>query len=170
MKARRWLVAALALILVAGASFALSTAICSRERAGRAAMGRCASVVTAYLGLTEEQARRVEPIDQAFQTDQQAICQEMRAARAGLLSVLQETKPDQADINKALDDIAASQSKLQRRAAQYLLELKQVLTKDQQAKLFDLVGQRFCEQGKCGGGMCSGMSGPGRGKRLGWGR
>lgn len=170
MTARRWLVAGLVLILVAGASFALSTAICSRERAGRAGMGRCASVVTAYLGLSEEQERRIEPINQAFQADQQIICQEMQAARANLLSVLQETKPDQADIDRALDDIAASQSKMQRRAAQYLLELKQVLTKDQQARLFELVGQRFCGQGKCGGGMCSGVSGPGRGKRLGWGR
>jgi len=158
-------VSILALCVVAGASFAISTAICSRRSAAKnqSAAGQGMSLVTGYLQLTPEQEQRVAPINQRFRTEQHAACADMQDARARLLSVLQRPQPKQEDIDAALDDLARTHAKLQRRAAQYLLELKSVLTDDQQTKLFDLVGQRFCEQGRCGGGICPGIGKPGGG-------
>lgn len=159
MTARRWIVSVLALCVVAGASFAVSTAISSRQAAAKTplGMGQGMSLITGYLQLAPEQERRVEPINEAFRTEQHAACAEMQEARSRLLSVLEQPRPKQEDINAALDDLARTQAELQRRAAQYLLELKPVLTADQQKKLFELVGQRFCEQGKCGAGICPGV-------------
>lgn len=163
MTAKRWIVSTLALCVVAGASFAVSSAICSRQAAAKtkSAMSQGTSLVTGYLQLTPEQEERVAPINERFRSEQHAACADMQEARARLLSVLQRPQPKQADINAALADLTQTQAKLQRRAAQYLLELKSVLTDDQQAKLFDLVGQRFCEQGRCGGGICPGIGKPG---------
>ena len=154
---------ALVLCAVAGISFAVSSAISSRQAAAkvRSAMGQGMPLVTGYLQLTPEQEGRVAPINEAFRTEQQGACADMQEARAGLLSVLKRPQPKQEDIDAALADVERKQAKLQRRAAQYLLELKSVLTGDQRGKLFDLVGQRFCEQGRCGGGICPGMAKPG---------
>lgn len=162
MTARRWIVSILALCVVAGASFAVSSAICSRRTAVRnqSTMGQGMSLVTGYLQLTPEQETRVAPINERFRTEQHAACAEMQDARARLLSVLKRPEPKQEDVDEALADLEQKQAKLQRRAAQYLLELKPLLTDDQQAKLFDLVGQRFCEQGRCGGGICPGVGKP----------
>jgi len=165
MTARRWIVSAMVLCVVAATSFAVSSAISSRQAAARAplgmAQGMSMSLVTEYLQVTPEQERRVAPINEAFRTEQHAACAEMQEARAGLLSVLRRPEPTQEDIDAALADLEQKQAKLQRRAAQYLLDLKSVLTDDQQQKLFDLVGQRFCEQGRCGGGICPGIGRPG---------
>ena len=165
MTAGRWMVSILVLCVVAATSFAVSSAISSRQAAARAKLGMGQgmgmSLVTEYLQLTPEQEGRVAPINEAFRTEQHAACVEMQEARAGLLSVLKQPRSKQQDIDTALADLARKQAKLQRRAAQYLMELKSVLTDDQQQKLFDLVGQRFCEQGRCGGGICPGIGRPG---------
>jgi len=163
MTATRRMASILALFIVGGASFAISSAICSRQAATKtqSEMGQGMSLVTGYLQLTPEQERRVTPINEAFRTEQRAACADMQEARSRLLSVLQRPQPKQKDVDDALADLEQKQAKLQRRAAQYLLELKSVLTDDQQAKLFDLVGQRFCEQGRCGGGICPGIGKPG---------
>jgi len=163
MTAKRWLVGLLTLCVVAGASFSICAAICSRRAAAqaRSAAGQGMSLVTGYLQLTPEQEERVAPINEAFRMNQHAACSEMQEARTRLLSVLRQPKPKQTDIDAALAELARTQAKLQRGAAQYLLELKTVLNEEQQAKLFDMDGQRFCEQGRCGGGICPGIGQPG---------
>ena len=159
MTATRWITGILALCVVAGASFAVSSAICSRQAAAKTklAMSQAIPLVTGYLQLTPEQEERVAPINERYRTEQCAACADMQEARASLLLVLKQPQPKKEDIDIALADLEQKQAKLQRRAAQYLLELKPVLTGDQQAKLFDFVEQRFCEQGKCAGGICPGI-------------
>lgn len=159
MTATRRIVSILVLCVVAGASFAVSSAICSRQTATktRSAMGQGMSLVTGYLQLKPEQEELVAPINERFRKEQCVACADMQEARANLLLVLKQPQPKKEDIDIALADLEQKQAKLQRRAAQYLLELKSVLTDDQQKKLFDLVGQRFCEQGRCGGGICPGI-------------
>lgn len=163
MITRSWLLTTIVLCAIAGGSFALSTAICSRQACGGAQASQTPALITSYLKLTPEQERKVEPINESFAMEQHMACMNMQEARTHLLSVLQQPHPRQQDINAALADLEQSQAKLQRGAAQYLLDLKSVLREDQQRKLFDLVGQRFCEQGKCGGGICPGIGRPGCG-------
>jgi Spy/CpxP family protein refolding chaperone len=156
---RRWIAIIIALFLVAGASFAVSSAICSRLRAARSepAAGQGMSLVTGYLQLSPEQEERVGPINESFREVQHGNCIEMQEARMRLIAVIKNANAKQADLDAALADVERTQAKLQRRVAQYLMDLKSVLTPEQQVKLFDLVEQRFCEQGKCGGGICPGV-------------
>jgi len=158
MTTNKW-VMLIVLCVITGASFAISAAICSKQSAvnTQPAMGRTPLLMTSYLQLSSEQEKRVAPINDAFRMDQHAVCMDMQNARTRLLTLLKQSEPNQRDLDTVLADIEKTQAKLQRRAAQYILELKPILTKDQQKKLFDLVENRFCEQGKCGGGICPGM-------------
>jgi len=162
MTARRWAASIIALCAVAMASFAVSYAISSRQAAARVKpVGKGPALITSYLQLSPEQEERVASINESFRPEQHAACAEMQEDRANLLAVLQQPHPRQQDIDTALANLEKSQARLQRRAAQYLLDLKPVLREDQQKKLFDLVGQRFCDQGRCGGGICPGIGRPG---------
>lgn len=159
MTAGRWIISVLVLCFLAGASFAVSSAISSRHQSARIgpAAGQSMPVITEYLQLTPEQAERVAPINESFCREQHANCADMQAARANLLSVLKRNNLQRRDVDAALAEVERTQAQLQRRAAQYLLDLKNVLTPAQKAKLFGLVEHRFCEQGRCGGGICPGI-------------
>ena len=165
MTAKKWILSILALCVAVGVSFAISCTISCRQAAARTplGMGQGMSLVTGYLQLTPEQEQRVAPINEAFRVEQHAVCADMQEARATLLSVLEQPHPKQQDIDSALGSLTQKQARLQRRTATYLLELKSILTKSQQKKLFEMVGQRFCEQGRCGGGICPGIGKPGCG-------
>jgi len=174
MTASRWFTQILVICVAAGVSFAVSSAISSKQPASgpRCQMGQTghnmgACMVTDYLNLSSEQQSRVSEITGRFCAAQVAESQEMQVARTRLLDAIKAPHPKRGDIDAALSDLATTQAEMQRHTAEYLLELKPVLTDDQQKKLFDLVGQRFREQGKCGGGACPGMGMPGCGMRSG---
>jgi Spy/CpxP family protein refolding chaperone len=130
-------------------------------------MGYSMTPIISYLQLSPEQQRRITPIDEKFRTDQQATCTEMQDARARLLDVLKKSNATQAELDSALADVSNVQAKLQRRVAEYMLEIKPILTDEQKESLFDLVGQKFCGQGRCGAGICPAGGGPGRYGRCG---
>ena len=170
MIASRWLAKTLVLCAVAGASFGISSLISSKQSAAQARcqmnQGVNACMVTDYLQLTPEQSSKISSITEEFCTSQRADGDEMLHARTRLLDILKAKDPKRGDVDAALEGIAAVQAKMQRRTADYILKLKPELTDDQQKKLFDLVGQRFCEQGRCGrGSACPGMGMPGCGMR-----
>lgn len=173
MTARRWLARVLLICVVAGASFAVASAITSKQPAAAprcgmdmsAGLGAC--MVTEYLQLTPEQERRAAPMTERFFVAQHAGGLDMQRARARLLAELKAAHPNRGDIDAALADIAASQAELQRCTAEYLLELKPVLTDEQENKLFEMVGQRFCRQDRCGGNACPAAGMQGRGMRSG---
>lgn len=165
MRGRSRVATVLLLCAAVGVSFVVSSVICSRRAASETCVmpSQCANLITQYLRLTPDQQRRIAPINDRFAADQHAACVRMQEARGQLLSVLKQPQPKQYDVEAALDNLTQAQSELQSRAAHYLLELKPVLRNGQQEKLFELVGQRFCEQGRCGGGICPGVGKPGCG-------
>lgn len=171
MSRQRWIVSALVLILVAGVSFAVSSAISSRQCAVNAqcptgqGLGVC--MVTGYLGLTPEQEAKTAPLADRFCQAQQAGGERARAARQKLLAALKAPHTDRGDVDAALAELTAVQSELQRQTADYLLELKPILTQAQEQKLFDLVSERFCGRGKCATGAGRGMGGTGCGMQRG---
>ncbi len=164
MTAGRWLAGILVLCAVAGASFAVSSVISSRQCGSNAVcqmgqgLGVC--VVTDYLDLTPEQERRVNAVMGDFCVAQQADGMRSQAVRQRLLAVLKSPKPKRGDLDAALRDLSVSQAELQRQTAEYLLELKPILTDDQEKKLFELVEDRFCRQGGCGLGAGRGRGAP----------
>lgn len=168
MTRRQWVMTVIAACMVAVASYATSSAVSSRRMsAAGAGMGPGMTPLVSFLRLAAEQEDRVRPIDEAFRKDQMTACAEMQDARARLLEVLKQPNTSKTELDTALADVASAQGRLQRQTAEYLLEIKPILTDEQKDRLFSLVGQRFCGQGRCGTGICPAGGGPGRGGRCG---
>lgn len=160
MNARQWIVIVLAACVVGMASFSASSALSARRAS---ASGGEMTPVVSYLQLTPEQENQIRPIDERLRRNQLAACSDMQEARARLLDVLKQPNTRKADLDAALDGVARAQAVQQRLTAEYLLEIKPHLTDDQRDRLFGVVGQRFCGQGRCGAGACPG-GGQGRGR------
>lgn len=169
MMKRNWLSTIITAIVIAVASYAISGAIYARQQGAGLGpgMGQGLPPVISYLQLTTDQQQQVGPASDKFRADQQAACVEMRDARARLLDVLRKPSVTKPELDAALDSVSRAQAKMQRLVAEYLLEIKPALTSDQRDRLFGLVGQKFCGQGRCGAGMCPNNGGPGRQGRRG---
>lgn len=166
MIARRWIAGSLVLAVLAAASFGVSAAIATRRAAGAVtpASCRCEALLMRFLEMTPDQQQQAAPICERYCEQQTAARQDMEDARARLMGVLRQPRPEREDIDGALKNVGQVQARLQRGAAEYLLSLKSVLTEEQQNRLFDTVGERFCQQG-----ACAGMGrGQGRGGGPGW--
>lgn len=166
MTAKRWIASALALAVLAAASFGVSAAITSRRAPSSAPQAecRCNSALMGFLDLTPEQQKRLAPVCEDYCRQQLADRGDLQEARARLMDALRQPRPDREDVDAALEDVGRAQARMQRSAAEYLLNIKPVLSEAQQAKLFDTVGQRFCQQGAGMGRMGGGQ---GRGGGLG---
>lgn len=148
--------------IVALVSYGISNAVYSkRSLCGFSQPGPGLASITTYLNLTPEQKKQIAPIEQRFQKNQQAVCADMQDARTKLLTVLNKPNPSKSEVDAALGGVAKAQAGLQRQTAEYLLDIKPILTQKQRNKLFDLVGQRFCMQGRCGAALCPAGSVPG---------
>lgn len=169
MMRKQWMIAIIAACAVAAMSYAASSAVYSRRMAGQSAstMERGMTPVIEYLQLATEQQERIAPINEKFGARQSEACTEMQEARARLLDTLRKPSPSQAEVDASLQDVSRAQSRVQRQVAEYLLEIKPVLTNEQKDKLFNVVGQKFCGQGRCGAGLCPAVGGPGRYGRCG---
>ncbi len=165
MNATRWVAGALVLAILAAASFGVSAAITS-QRAANVSRAPCQSsaVLTSFLDLTLEQQEQAAPICENYCTEQMAAREDLQESRARLMDALRQPRPYREDVDAALEDVGRAQARMQRSAAEYLLNIKPVLSEAQQAKLFDTVGQRFCQQGAGMGRMGGGQ---GRGGGLG---
>ncbi len=121
-------------------------------------------MLTSFLDLTLEQQEQAAPICENYCTEQMAAREDLQESRARLMDALRQPRPYREDVDAALEDVGRAQARMQRSAAEYLLNIKPVLSEAQQAKLFDTVGQRFCQQGAGMGRMGGGQ---GRGGGLG---
>jgi len=115
----RWIWHALVLFAVAGASFAVTSTISSRQYGNGpgcgmgVGTGASPCMVMRYLELTPQQEREVAAITERFCTEQHAGGVGMQQARARLLEELKAPKPDRARVDAALDELAARQAELQ---------------------------------------------------------
>lgn len=165
-----WAVVIAAMLLAGSLSFGAASVIGARRAAaapGADGVGPGMAPVTQYLDLSNAQRDQVRPVNQSFQAQRQSTCLEMQEARTALMEALRADPTDRAAVDAALADVSRLQARQQRLAAEYILEIKPALTDDQRARLFDMVGQRFCGQGRCGAGLCPAAGGPGRQGRFG---
>jgi Spy/CpxP family protein refolding chaperone len=101
------------------------------ERSVREALTRR---VQEALGASDDQMRRLEPINRRFEAERRTLLLEERGTRRELRVALQATSPDQAHVGRLLDRLFA----LQRRRLELLereqRELAAVLTPSQRAR------------------------------------
>jgi Spy/CpxP family protein refolding chaperone len=134
----------------------------TRPRWGRmAAMGQ-------WLGLTEEQRRKVNQADPSFWSEVTELRTSMAAERDALVKLFENPKATDQQINGQVDKVISIGNQLERRVVKHLLAVRGQLTPEQQQALLGLCA-RGVQQGMgwCGG---PGGMGPGGGRfRGGWG-
>lgn len=109
------------------------------------------------LNVTQEQWQRIEPRLREFRTSADAICQQIGQRRTEIINLLAVAEPDLASVKAKQEEILASQRKMQALVIEQLMDEKEVLTTDQEQRLFDMLRHRS------GCGRSGPMLVPGRG-------
>ncbi len=105
-------------------------------------------------GITESQKEDFNKMQLAHQKEMQQMRAAMQEERAHLNTLRLADKPDQNEINKTIDEIAASQAKMMKAREAHRLEMRSKMT-DEQKAWFD----SFPHKGAFGKGKMNGMAG-----------
>src|SRR6516162_4997567 len=89
------------------------------------------------LGLTQEQEKRLEPIEQRFAQQKEQLLRSIRQANGQLAMAIREDKPNSSEITTAVAAIHAAQGELQKVTLDHVFEMKAVLQPEQYQKLLD---------------------------------
>ena len=108
------------------------------------------------LGLTDEQKNKMQEIRMASQKEMIRLGADLRIARLELEEVIRQSSPKPEDVKARLAVLSAAQGKMLEKRVNLRLEMKKILTPEQQEKVKGMMMQR-------------GMGGMGLGVR-GWGR
>jgi Spy/CpxP family protein refolding chaperone len=94
------------------------------------------------LGATEEQWEPIEPRLREFQAAVGELCQQVNTLRSEVIDLIAAAKPDAEAIRAKQDEILATKRRIQGLVADHLLWEKEILTPGQQARLFEMLGNR----------------------------
>lgn len=92
-----------------------------------------------HLSLSESQKARMEALDKPFRSKVNQLKAELRQKRDELSALLLEPNPTAESINAKLDEIATLQVELQKVVVAHLLEIKEILTPEQQKRFFAMI-------------------------------
>lgn len=160
----------LALLLVVGSTSAMAAqAAQSRQDEARVAAQervrvRIARLLRERVGLTDDQLRRLAPVNQRYDARRQALFREERELRQSLRRELSAQTADQNRVSTQIDQLFALQRRRLDLAAEEQRELAAIMTPVQRARylaLQETVRRRTEEMRRRRGG------GPGRGGRRG---
>ena len=99
------------------------------------------------LGLTPEQERRLEPIEQRFAQQKEELLRSIRQANGQLAKAIRDDKSNSSEITTAVAAIHAAQGELQKITLDHVFEMKVVLQPEQYQKLLDLTAQALSDYG-----------------------
>jgi Spy/CpxP family protein refolding chaperone len=99
------------------------------------------------LGLTPEQEKRLEPIEQRFAQQKEQLLRSIRQANVQLAKAIREDKSNSSEITTAVAAIHAAQGELQKVTLDHVFEMKAVLQPEQYQKLLDLTAQALSDYG-----------------------
>ena len=126
----------------------------------------------AGLNLTPEQNQKMQALRESFFKETLPLRNEMGIKQLELKSLWAQTNPDQDKILAKQKEVNASREKLQEKATLHRLEMRKILTPEQQAQLGAYgpgFGPGFGPGHGMKGGMMGGGFGPGRGMGYGMG-
>jgi len=121
--------------------------------------GRIWGPLHAQLNVSAAQWEQIEPRLKAFRASAQAVCQQVSQLRLEMLELLAAPRADREAIAAKREEIQAGQGKMQELVIGQLLAEKEILTAEQQQRLFELIRQ----QSGCDRGGTLMMSGPSQG-------
>lgn len=105
------------------------------NRAGHAEKGDAHAWIHTQLGITPEQDRALEPIEQRFAEHKTHYGEMLRIANAELGKAIIEDRTDSERVKAAVARIHQAQGELQNATLQHIFEMKSVLTPQQYEKL-----------------------------------
>lgn len=120
------------------------------------------------VNLTPEQNQKVQALQESFLKQTLPLRNEMQIKQLELRTLWAQTNPDQAKILAKQKEINALRGQLQEKGTQNRLEMRKILTPEQQAQL-GANGPGFGPGYGMRGGMMGGGFGPGRGMGYGTG-
>ncbi len=94
------------------------------------------------LNVTDEQWAQLKPRLERFQSDSEALCRDIQRLRGELIDLIASPEPDSAAIALKQTQILAGQRKMQEHVINHLLAEKQMLTEEQQARLWDMIREK----------------------------
>jgi Spy/CpxP family protein refolding chaperone len=112
------------------------------ETGQRAAQHRIWCPLHRELGATEKQWAEIEPRLREFQAAVGELCQKTDAIRSEVIDLIAAEEPDTETIRVKQDEILATKRSIQGLVVDHLLAEKEVLTPDQQTRLFEMLRDR----------------------------
>jgi Spy/CpxP family protein refolding chaperone len=106
------------------------------------------------LSVTEGQWQQIEPRLREFQAAVGGLCQQVNAKRSEVIDLITAEEPDAESIRAKQDEILATKRRIQDLVADHLLAEKEILSPNQQQRLFEMLRNRA----HCAGGPP--MAGP----------
>jgi len=94
------------------------------------------------LGVTEEQWAQIEPRLREFQAAVGELSQQTNPMRSEVMDLIAAEKPDAEAIRAKQDEILATKRSIQGLVVDHLLAEKEVLTPEQQQRLFEMLRNR----------------------------
>lgn len=91
--------------------------------------------VVEKLGLSKEQKQRLEKLQMEMEKENIKVQAELRIKRLELKSLLDEENPNRKEIDKKVQEIGGLHTQLLKNKVYSILELKKVLTPEQEEKL-----------------------------------
>ena len=100
------------------------------------------------LQLTDEQWEQIEPRLREFRQSAQSVCQNVSQLRLEMVDLIAAPTPDLEAIAAKQEEIQAGQRKMQGLVIEHLLAEKEVLTPEQEDRLFMMIREQSgCDRG-----------------------
>ena len=117
------------------------------------------------LNVSDEQWERIEPRLREFRQSARSVCQDVSTLRLELVELIAAPTPDLEAITSKQEEIQAGQQKMQGLVIGHLLAEKEILTPEQEQRLFTMIREQSgCDRG--GPMMMSGRRPGGVGRML----
>ncbi|MBN1855246.1 MAG: periplasmic heavy metal sensor [Pirellulales bacterium] len=94
------------------------------------------------LNVTDAQWNRIEPILREFRKSAQSVCQDMSKLRLEMVELIAAPTPNLEAIAAKQEEIQAGQRKMQGLVISHLLAEKEILTPEQQERLFTMIREQ----------------------------
>lgn len=107
-----------------------------------ATTGRIWCPLHAQLNVSDAQWGQIEPRLKEFRQSAQSVCEHVSELRLEMLELIAAPAADREAITAKQDEIQAGQRKMQELVIGHLLAEKEILTAEQQQRLFDLIRQQ----------------------------
>lgn len=113
-----------------------------------ATQGRTWCPLHEKLNLTDEQWEQIEPRLKEFRQSAQSVCQNVSQLRLEMVELIAAPTPDLEAIASKQEEIQAGQRKMQGLVIDHLLAEKEILTPEQEERLFTMIREQSgCDRG-----------------------